>query len=178
MGASASLLEKASPELQAEINAEVEKLKADGVSEEDISNQMMEKYSEQLAAASTAASDSIACINIAYCCPDDKAEEVKAVFTEHAAWMEEFYKGDEGKAYLIKMHFPTAKQLTDPMNPEGGTTGNTLFYINEQFVNKEAVGRHVENAQKNAYFEKFGGIMKDHGVAVGLGTDIYASIRN
>ena len=92
MGASASLLEKASPELQAEINAEVEKLKADGVSEEDISNQMMEKYSEQLAAASTAASDSIACINIAYCCPDDKAEEVKAVFTEHAAWMDEFYK--------------------------------------------------------------------------------------
>ena len=64
------------------------------------------------------------------------------------------------------------------MNPEGGTTGNTLFYINELFTNKEAVGRHVENAQKNAYFEKFGGIMKDYGVAVGLGTDIYASIRN
>ena len=53
------------------------------------------------------------------------------------------------------------------MNPEGGTTGNTLFYINELFTNKEAVGRHVENAQKNAYFEKFGGIMKDYGVAVG-----------
>ena len=64
------------------------------------------------------------------------------------------------------------------MNPEGGTTGNTLFYINEQFVNKEAVGRHVENAQKNSYFEKFGGIMKEYGVAVGLGTEIYASIRN
>ena len=64
------------------------------------------------------------------------------------------------------------------MNPEAGTTGNTLFYINEQFTNKEAVGRHVENAQKNPYFEKFGGIMKDYGVAVGLGTDIYASIRN
>ena len=64
------------------------------------------------------------------------------------------------------------------MNPEGGTTGNTLFYINELFTNKEAVGRHVENAQKNSYFEKFGGIMKEHGVAVGLGTEIYASIRN
>ena len=106
MGASASLLEKVSPELQAEINAEVEKLKADGVSEDDIATQMKEKYAAQLATA-----DSIACINIAYSCPDDKAEEVKAVFMEHAAWMEEFYKGDEGKAYLIRMHFSTGKQV-------------------------------------------------------------------
>ena len=90
MGASASLLEKVSPELQAEINAEVEKLKADGVSEDDIATQMKEKYATQLTAATT--SDAIMCINIAYSCPDEKAEEVKAVFKEHAAWMEEFYK--------------------------------------------------------------------------------------
>ena len=52
--------------------------------------QMKEKYATQLAAATT--SDAIMCINIAYSCPDEKAEEVKAVFKEHAAWMEEFYK--------------------------------------------------------------------------------------
>ena len=109
MGASASLLEKVSPELQAEINAEVEKLKADGVSEEDIATQMKEKYAAQLAAADS--SDAIACINIAYSCPDDKAEEVRATFMEHATWMDEFYKGEEGKAYLIRMHFSTGKQV-------------------------------------------------------------------
>ena len=81
MGASASLLEKVSPELQAEINAEVEKLKADGVSEDDIATQMKEKYATQLAAATT--SDAIMCINIAYSCPDEKAEEVKAVVARH-----------------------------------------------------------------------------------------------
>lgn len=53
MGASASLLEKATPEQQAEINAEVEKLKGEGVSEEEIETQMKEKYSSLLTAAAT-----------------------------------------------------------------------------------------------------------------------------
>ena len=31
------------------------------------------------------------CINIAYCVPDDKADEVHAIFKQHSAWMESFY---------------------------------------------------------------------------------------
>ena len=51
MGASASILEKATEEQRAEITAEIEKLKADGVAEEEIEKTLKEKYAEILAAA-------------------------------------------------------------------------------------------------------------------------------
>ena len=50
MGASASMLEQLTPEQQAEINAEVERLKGEGVSEEDIDTQLKAKYESLLAA--------------------------------------------------------------------------------------------------------------------------------
>jgi hypothetical protein len=87
-------------------------------------------------------------------------------------------KGDEGKAFLITCYFSKAKEMNDPMDPSKGGTGNTLFYILEQFADEAAVGRHVENAKGNDYFPKFGAIMGEYGVAVGLGAEIYASIRN
>ena len=48
MGASSSLISQATPEQQAEINAEVERLKGEGVSEEDIEKQLKEKYADLL----------------------------------------------------------------------------------------------------------------------------------
>ena len=51
MGASASILDKVTEEQRAEITAEIEKLKADGVAEEEIEKTLKEKYAEILAAA-------------------------------------------------------------------------------------------------------------------------------
>lgn len=48
MGGSASLISGATPEQQSEINAELERLKGEGVSEEDIEKQLKEKYAELL----------------------------------------------------------------------------------------------------------------------------------
>ena len=48
MGASSSLVSKATAEQQAEINAEVERMKGEGVSEEEIEKQLKEKYAELL----------------------------------------------------------------------------------------------------------------------------------
>ena len=50
MGASASLIEKATPEQQGEINAEYEKLKNEGLEEEEIEKRMKEKYNTLLEA--------------------------------------------------------------------------------------------------------------------------------
>lgn len=49
MGSSASVLEKLTPEQQAEINALVEKLKGEGVAEEEIEKQVKEQFAETLA---------------------------------------------------------------------------------------------------------------------------------
>ena len=46
------------------------------------------------------------------------------------------------------------------------------------YIDEAAIGRHVENAKGNDYFPEFGKIMGDYGVAVGIGAQIYASIRN
>lgn len=56
MGASASMISQAgTPEFQAEIQEEYEKLKGEGLTEEDIEAKMKEKYAEQIAALSAAA---------------------------------------------------------------------------------------------------------------------------
>ena len=54
MGASASILEKASEEQKAEITAAIETLKGEGVAEEEIEKQLREKYAALLEAAPAA----------------------------------------------------------------------------------------------------------------------------
>ena len=54
MGSSASVLEKLTPEQQAEINALVEKLKGEGVAEEEIEKQVKEQFAEILASIEVA----------------------------------------------------------------------------------------------------------------------------
>ena len=50
MGAAASLLAPLTPEQRAEVTAEIEKLKADGISEEDIEKSLKEKFAAWAAA--------------------------------------------------------------------------------------------------------------------------------
>ena len=54
MGASASILEKATEEQKAEITAAIETLKGEGVAEEEIEKQLREKYAALLEAAPAA----------------------------------------------------------------------------------------------------------------------------
>ena len=54
MGASASLIEKATPEQQQEINAEYERLKNEGASEDEIEAQLKEKFNTLLEAVGEA----------------------------------------------------------------------------------------------------------------------------
>ena len=55
MGAAASLLEPLTPEQQAEVSAEIEKLKADGISEEEIEKSLKEKFAAWAATPADAA---------------------------------------------------------------------------------------------------------------------------
>lgn len=57
MGSSASVLEKLTPEQQAEINALVEKLKGEGVAEEEIEKQVKEQFAEILSSIEVPAAE-------------------------------------------------------------------------------------------------------------------------
>ena len=75
MGAAASVLEKATEEQKAEITAEIEKMKADGVAEEEIEKVLKEKYAEILAAVEAAPAEAAP----AEAAPTAEGEAVAAV---------------------------------------------------------------------------------------------------
>ena len=75
------------------------------------------------------------------------------------------------------MHILQGTRIVDPTDPTKGFTGNIVFTINEKFTSMKSIERHVENASKNQYFEKFAEILGTYGKAISLGGDIYHSIR-
>ena len=120
----------------------------------------------------------IKCINLGYVVSDDKADFVETIFTKHASWMSEFYsEANDGTKYLISAYFTKSPEFVDPTDPEKGTTGNTIFTINERFTSIESIQRHVETASKNDYFPQFYEIMGNYGKVVGIGGEVLHSIR-
>ena len=120
----------------------------------------------------------IKCINLSYVVASDNAGDVENIFKKHASWMTEFYSEEnEGKEHLISAYFTKAQEFVDPTDPTKGFTGNIVFTINEKFTSMKSIERHVENASKNQYFEKFAEFLGTYGKAISLGGDIYHSIR-
>ena len=120
----------------------------------------------------------IKCINLGYVVADEKAEHVEGIFKKHAKWMNGFYSSkNNGESHLISAYFTKSPEFTDPTDPSKGTTGNTIFTINERFTSIESIQRHVENASKNDYFPDFAKILEDYGKVLSMGGSVYVSIR-
>ena len=120
----------------------------------------------------------IKCINLGYVVADEKADHVEEIFKTHAEWMDGFYSSDnDGESHLISAYFTKSPEFTDPTDPSKGTTGNTIFTINERFTSMESIQRHMENASQNDYFPEFYEIMGNYGKVVGIGGEILHSIR-
>ena len=117
----------------------------------------------------------IKCMNLGYVVTDEKADHVEAIFKKHAEQMDKFYPSDnDGESHLISAHFTKSPEFTDPSK---GTTGNTIFTINERFTSMESVQRHVESASQNDYYPEFNQIMGNYGKVIGIGGEILHSIR-
>ena len=120
----------------------------------------------------------IKCINLGYVVADEKAEHVEQIFKKHAKWMSGFYSSkNDGESHLISAYFTKSPEFTDPTDPSKGTTGNTIFTINERFTSIESIQRHVENASQNDYFPEFYEIIGNYGKVVGIGGEVLHSIR-
>ena len=116
-------------------------------------------------------------INLGYIVADEKAEHVEEIFKKHAEWMNGFYwSKNNGKSHLISAYFTKSPEFTDPTDPSKGTTGNTIFTINERFTSIESIQRHVENASQNDYFPEFYEIMGNYGKVTGIGGGVLHSI--
>ena len=95
------------------------------------------------------------CININYKVPDENAEDVEKVLLEHGEFMNRTYVNGSEAIHPIHTYFTQSKELIDPLNPEKGFTGNTIFTLNEIWEKEEDVIAHVSRASKAPHFERF-----------------------
>ena len=110
--------------------------------------------------------------------PETEAATVDDLLAAHAAWMQETHSiiEEEGKLHTLEYFISKASELNDIMDPSKGTTGNTIFTINERLTSMESIQRHFASASQNDYFPEFYQIMGNYGKVIGIGGKILHSI--
>lgn len=70
------------------------------------------------------------------------------IFKSHAAWLAETHHRTGEKALLV-YDLSKAPEMKDPMDPNSGTTGKTLFIISEVYAGPEGLNDHWKQAGEN-----------------------------
>ncbi len=77
--------------------------------------------------------------------PPDQVEEGERIFRSHAPWMEATHHREGDKA-LLSYNVSKAPELSNPMDPNSATTGNTCFILSEIYETKAGVADHFQQA--------------------------------
>ena len=78
----------------------------------------------------------------------NEVEKVEAEIKTHAKWMRDTHSLDDSKIRLVHYYASKSPDFKNPMDPEEGTTGHTVFSINEVYVVPEGIGEHLAAAQQ------------------------------
>ena len=78
--------------------------------------------------------------------PPDQAAEGDRLFKSHGSWMESTHYRTGEKA-LLSYNVSRAPELSNPMDPNSATTGNTCFVLTEIYDSKAGVVDHFEQTQ-------------------------------
>lgn len=85
--------------------------------------------------------------------PQELVAEAERIFESHAQWMEETHHRDGDKA-LLRYNVARAPKPSDPMDPESGSTGNTMYIMMEVYQTEEGIADHF--AQADESWDDFG----------------------
>ena len=80
--------------------------------------------------------------------PPDQVEEGDRIFKSHAPWMEAAHYHDGNKA-LLSYNVSKAPELSNPMDPNSATTGNTCYILSEIYESEAGVADHFQQAMSN-----------------------------
>lgn len=80
--------------------------------------------------------------------PSSQVEEGDRLFKSHARWMESTHHRSGDRA-LLSYNVSKAPELTNPMDQNSGTTGNTCFVLEEVYESDAGVTDHFQQAQTN-----------------------------
>jgi hypothetical protein len=97
--------------------------------------------------------------------PADKVDEVEASIRDHADFMRDTHSCDDSKIHLVHYYVSRSAELNNMTNPDEGTTGNMLYFINEVYMVPEGIGQHMEAAQVWPGFGTFVNVLSDYGTA-------------
>ncbi|QDZ20486.1 hypothetical protein HOP50_04g30040 [Chloropicon primus] len=118
------------------------------------------------------------CIHMSWVVPEEKEAELDAFWKSHEAWMRKTHTigcvfDDETKPRLLHYYIAKGKQMTDPMDPTKGTTGNVVYQMSETYVADEDIQRHMKVASEWEPFKSgtMAKYIQEYGNHTTLGTD-------
>ncbi|OUU20579.1 MAG: hypothetical protein CBC13_10440 [Planctomycetia bacterium TMED53] len=118
--------------------------------------------------------------HITFRVPHDEVERVDNFFATHQEFMRETHhlEGDEEPVVLTYAVLRGA-ELNDPLDPESGDTGHTLFGITEIYRGPDGCQAHMALGQsREAMFSDLMGITQDYMVGGLLGARVEYSMRS
>jgi len=87
--------------------------------------------------------------------PENLVAEGDRIFEAHAKWMKDTHHREGDKA-LLRYNVSKAPELTNPLDPSEGNTGNTCFVLAEVYESEAGIADHFERAGASwAEFEDF-----------------------
>jgi len=80
--------------------------------------------------------------------PPELVDEVERIYESHAKWMQETHH-QEGDKALLRYNVARAPEPSDPMDPESGSTGNTMFILTEVYETDAGIADHFAQADES-----------------------------
>lgn len=80
--------------------------------------------------------------------PPDEVDEGDRIFQSHAYWMKATHHRNGSKA-LLSYDVSKVPELSNPMDPDSGPTGNTCFILSEVYESEDGVTDHFEQAMNS-----------------------------
>ncbi len=84
-------------------------------------------------------------ITIVFTATPDLVGEGDRIFESHAKWIEETHSR-EGEKALLLYNIVKGPELSNPMDPSSGPTGNTTFVLTEVYESEAGVEDHWRQA--------------------------------
>lgn len=99
-------------------------------------------------------------INIFYKVPADAKADVHQTLQDHANYMKATYVKGSDSVHPIHTYFTEAPELNNPVDPNEGLTGFTVFTLNEIWNKLEDIQAHVGRVLQAPHAERFGAAWK------------------
>tara|TARA_S200000501_G_C20187766_1_gene467235 strand:+ start:95 stop:478 length:384 start_codon:yes stop_codon:yes gene_type:complete len=117
--------------------------------------------------------------HVAFVVPNENTDRMDSFLTTHESFMKETHHLD-GAIEPIVLCYATFKspELNNPLDPNSGETGNTLYGITEIYNGPEGAGAHMElGQQREEMFSELVALTNEYCVSGILGAPVFGAMN-